>query len=154
MIAALGTFRADATFHAMTNQRTFDSRPAPRRGLSAALLLLGIVIGGGAMALLEPYSLPAPAPQVTNPSGTTQAIQRLQAAQQEVTEQLKAIQESLASDHANAKQLSDQVSTVSDKLTSQVNSVSDKLEGLRQSFASQPAAAAPVPEAARRRGTR
>jgi len=150
MIAALGTFRADATFHAMTNQRT----PAPRRGLSATLLLLGIVIGGGARALLEPYSPPAPAPQVTNPSGTTQAIQRLQAAQQEVTEQLKAIQESLASDHANAKQLSDQVSTVSDKLTSQVNSVSDKLEGLRQSFASQPAAAAPVPEAARRRGTR
>jgi hypothetical protein len=140
----------------MTNQRTLDSRPAPRRGLSAVLLVLGVVIGGGAMALLEPYSLPAPAPQAANPSGTTQAIQSLQASQQKVTEQLKAIQESLASDHANAKQLSDQVSMASDKLTSQVNAVSDKLEGLRQSFASQPAAsaAAPVPEPARRRGTR
>jgi uncharacterized phage infection (PIP) family protein YhgE len=110
------------------------------------------------MALLEPPSLPAPAtaPQAKNPSETTQAIQSLQAGQQKVNEQLKAIQESLASDRANAKQLSDQVSTVSDKLTSQVNAVSDKLEGLRQSFASPPAAspAAPVPEPARRRGTR
>jgi small-conductance mechanosensitive channel len=150
-----GTFRANGTFHAMTNQTHFDSRPSPRRGLSALFLLLGVVIGGGAMALAGPHTLltsaPPPTPQATIPSETTQAIQDLQAGQQKVTDQLQAIQQTLASDQANAKQLSSQVSAVSDKLTSQVNAVSDKLEALRQSFASQ---AAPPAEPARRRGTR
>jgi hypothetical protein len=150
-----GTFRAKATFHEMTDQGHFDTRPTPRRGLSVVFLLLGGIIGAGAMAIVGSHSLPPPspppAPQATIPSETTQAIQDLQAGQQKAADQLQAIQQTLASDQANAKELSGQVSALSDKMTSQVNAISDKLEALRQSFGSQP----PPSEApARRRGSR
>ena len=115
----------------MTDHTEFASEPWPSRGLFALFLILGILIGGGAMALLIPRtpSAPASALPATIPPETTQAIADLRAGQQKAAEQLQAIQQSLALDEANAKQLSGQVS-----------SVSDKIEALRQSFASQQAA--------------
>jgi septal ring factor EnvC (AmiA/AmiB activator) len=128
----------------MTDHTQSENRT--RRGLSALFFLLGVVIGGGAMALLAPSVqpvAPAIAPQATIPSETTQAIADLRTGQQKAADQLQAIQQTLAMDEANAKQLS-----------SQVGSVNDKIEALRQSFANQQATAPPEPSARvnRRRG--
>ena len=122
----------------MTNQTQFDSPPRPRRGLSALFLLLGLVIGAGAVALWGPLAYPpppppAPPPQASVSNETTEAIRNLEAGQQKTADQLQAIQQTLASDQAQMKQLSDEVAAVS-----------DKLEALRQSFASSQQAARPA----------
>jgi septal ring factor EnvC (AmiA/AmiB activator) len=135
------------------SDQTSDNRPAPRRGLSALFLLLGLVIGGGAMAMLAPReTAPPPAPQVSIPAEITQAIHDLQVGQQKTAEQLQAIQQAMTTDQNNAKQLSSQVTTISDKLATvsdKVATASDNMEALRQSFASQQ-----VPPANRRGRTR
>ena len=121
----------------MTNQTQFDSPPRPRRGLSALFLLLGVVLGaGGVFVLWGPLAYPpppAPPPQASVSNETTEAIRNLEAGQQKTADQLQAIQQTLASDQAQMKQLSDEVAAVS-----------DKLEALRQSFASSQQAARPA----------
>ena len=121
----------------MTNRTQFDSPPRPRRGLSALFLLLGVVLGaGGVVALWGPLAYPpppAPPPQASVSNETTEAIRNLEAGQQKTADQLQAIQQTLASDQVQMKQLSDEVAAVS-----------DKLEALRQSFASWQQAARPA----------
>jgi uncharacterized coiled-coil protein SlyX len=120
----------------MTNQTQLDSPPRPRRGLSALFLLLGLVIGAGAVALWGRLAYPpppAPPPQASVSDETTEAIRNLEAGQQKTADQLQAIQQTLASDQAQMKQLSDEVAAVS-----------DKLEALRQSFGSSQQAARPA----------
>jgi hypothetical protein len=124
----------------MTNQTQVDGPPRPRRGLSALFLLLGVVIGAGAVALWGALAYPpppAPPPQASVPNETTEAIRGLEAGQQKTADQLQAIQQTLASDQAQMKQLSDEVVAVG-----------DKLEVLRQSFASSQQAARPAAPAA------
>jgi hypothetical protein len=141
-------FEGQRRYPVMSDQ-TSDNRLGPRRGLSALFLVLGVVIGGGTMVMLAPReTAPPPAPQVSVPTEITQAIHDLQAGQQNTAEQLQAIQQTMMTEQNNAKQLSSQVTTISDKLAT----VSDKMEALRQSFASQQAP--PTPSAVRRSGTR
>jgi uncharacterized coiled-coil protein SlyX len=59
------------------------------------------------------------------PDATFLAIRDLQASQQQVVDQLKALQETVSSDRADVKRLSEEVATLS-----------AKLEAIQQSFAS------------------
>ena len=82
------------------------------------------------------------------PDAISLAIRDLQASQQQVVDQLKALQETVSSDRADVKRLSDEVAALS-----------AKLEALRQSFASAPqqtpAAPAPPPQpTGQKRGAR
>ena len=66
------------------------------------------------------------------PDATSLAIRDLQASQQQVVDQLKALQETVSTDRVDVKRLSDEVATLS-----------AKLEALQQSFASAPQQASP-----------
>ena len=76
---------------------------------------------------------------------TSLAIRDLQASQQQVVEQMKALQETVSTARANVKRLSDEVAALS-----------AKLEALQQSFASAhqqippPAVSAPAPTGQKR----
>ena len=82
------------------------------------------------------------------PDATSLAIRDLQASQQQVVDQLKALQETVSSDHADVKRLSDEVAALS-----------AKLEALQQSFASahqqnSPPSAPPPAPTGQKRGAR
>jgi uncharacterized protein HemX len=144
----------------MTDQPQFDGTTAragqARKGGFVVALLLGLILGGGLMALWGNYgSAPPeqpPADVAANASNeTAQAIKDLQTAQQKIvgeleqriTGQLQSVQQTLASEQAETKQLSDRV-----------NALSSKLDVLQQSFASvqqQPSPALPPAPAKRRR---
>ena len=66
-------------------------------------------------------------PVTAAPDATSIAIHDLQASQQQVADRLKALQETVSSDRADVKRLSDEVAALS-----------AKLEALQQSFASVP----------------
>ena len=145
----------------MMDQSQFDSNAAPARVrtggfLVLVALILGLILGGGLMALWGIYgSAPPKQPQAdvaANPSNeTAQAIKDLQATQQNIvgeleqriTGQFQSVQQTLASEQAETKQLSDKVTVLS-----------SKLDALQQSFASvqqQPSPAPPPAPAKRRR---
>src|SRR5207249_712622 len=125
----------------MTDQSQFDgaTRAArPRKGGFLVTLILGLILGGGLMALWEIYgSAPlrqSKADTAANASNeTAQAIKDLQITQQKIVGeldqkiagQLQSVQQTLASEHAETKRLS-----------SEVTALSGKLDALQQSFAS------------------
>src|SRR5258706_621316 len=87
------------------------------------LLLIAVAVAAivGVLA-----SIPMKQTRVTaTPDATSLAIRDLQASQQQVVHQLKALQETVSSDRADVKRLSDEVAALS-----------AKLEALQQSFAS------------------
>ena len=61
-------------------------------------------------------STPAKPDRVTAPDATSIAISDLQASQQRVFDQLKALQETTSADQANVKRLSDEVAALNGKL--------------------------------------
>jgi len=145
----------------MMDQSQFDSNAAPARVrtggfLVLVALILGLILGGGLMALWEIYgSAPVKQPKAEIAANATnetaQAIKDLQATQQNIvgeleqriTGQLQSVQQTLASEQTETKQLSDKVTVLS-----------SKLDTLQQSFASaqqQPSAAPPPPAPAKRR---
>ena len=128
----LGTFRPIRAFPVMTDPAQFNTPSRPRRTLSAVFLFLGIVVGGGLVALWVPHANPPPAPAAPT-AQVTQAIRDLQAGQQKAADQLQTIQQTLSSDQDQIKQLSGNVAAIG-----------DKLEALRQSFASSQQAAPPA----------
>ena len=133
------------------DQSQFDGNAAPARTRTSGFLvalIVGLIVGGGLMALWEIYgSAPVKQPKAdiaANASNeTAQAIKDLQATQQnivgqleqEIAGQLQSLQQTVASEQAETKQLSDKVTVLS-----------SKLDTLQQSFASaqqQPSAAPP-----------
>jgi uncharacterized coiled-coil protein SlyX len=68
------------------------------------------------------------------PDATSLAIRDLQASQQQVVDQLKALQETVSTDRADVKRLSEEVATLS-----------AKLEAIQQSFASAHQQTSPPP---------
>ena len=61
-------------------------------------------------------SIPAKPDRVTVPDATSIAIHDLQVSQQQVLDQLKALQETTSADQANVKRLSDEVAALNGKL--------------------------------------
>ena len=61
-------------------------------------------------------SIPAKPERVTVPDATSIAIRDLQVSQQQVFDQLKALQETISADQANVKRLSDEVAALNGKL--------------------------------------
>ena len=142
-------------FCVMTDQSQFDDRtvaPATRpwKGGFVAALVLGLILGAGLVALWEiygsaPLGLPQPGVAANPPNETAQAIKDLQTTEEKIVGQLQSVQQTLASEQAETKRLSDQVTALS-----------DKLDALQQSFASarqqsSPAPSPPPPAPAKRR---
>ena len=95
------------------------------RSLSPRIVLPLIAIAVSAVIGVI-ASIPMKQNRVTAaPDATSLAIRDLQASRQQVTDQLKALQETVSSDRADVKRLSDEVAALS-----------AKLEALQQSFAS------------------
>jgi uncharacterized coiled-coil protein SlyX len=138
----------------MTDQSQFDSDVAaaarPRKAGFIAALVLGLILGGGLMALWKNYGSAPPSQPEAGVAAhasdeTTQAIKDLQTTEQGIVGQLQSVQQTLASEQAETKRLSDQVTALS-----------GKLDALQQSFASaqqqpSPASAPPRVPAKRRR---
>jgi septal ring factor EnvC (AmiA/AmiB activator) len=116
--------------------------------LSTRTVLLLIAVAAAAIVGVL-ASIPMKQTRVTaTPDATSLAIRDLQASQQQVVHQLKALQETLSSDRADVKRLSDGVAALS-----------AKLEALQQSFASapqqiSPPLASPPAPAGQKRGAR
>jgi uncharacterized protein HemX len=112
----------------MGDQSRFERPSGPdrrsRRGRIFVLTLL-------AVALIVPLgvyeTIPVKQHKATPPppDPTAQAIRGLQTSLQQAVEQLKALQQTVSSDQAESKRLSDQI-----------NGLARKLEALQQSFAS------------------
>ena len=102
------------------------------------VLLLTAVAVAAIIGVLA--SIPAKPDRVTVPDATSIAINDLQVSQQQVLDQLKALQETTSADQANVKRLSDEVAALN-----------GKLEALQPPFASAhrqispPSAPAPTP---------
>jgi uncharacterized protein HemX len=121
----------------MGDQSRFERSPGPdrrsRRGRIFVLTLL-------AVALIVPLgvyeTIPVKQHEATaTPDPTAQAIHGLQTSLQQAVDQLKALQQTVSSDQAESKRLSDQIT-----------GLARKLEALQQSFASAPQApVAPPP---------
>lgn len=102
-------------------------------------LFLVLVLGIYLTIPAKVYKAPAPDP-------TTQAIHDLQTSLQQVVDRVKALQQTVSSDQAEKKRLSDQV-----------NALSGKLEAFQQSLASAqraPSAVLPMEQAPPKRGAR
>jgi septal ring factor EnvC (AmiA/AmiB activator) len=128
---------------------------APRRGNLVTELLLGLLLVGGFIALWVAYGTTPPPqqPQADVAANETvqvirdlqTAIKGLQTTDEKVAGQLQSVQQTLASNQADAKRLSEQVTALS-----------GKLDALQQSFASaqrqsSPAATESPPAPAKRR---
>ena len=121
----------------MGDQSRFERSPGPdrpsRRGRIFVLTLL-------AVALIAPLGVYETIPvkqhkaSAPPPDPTVQTIHDLQASLQQAFSQLRALQQTVSSDQAELKRLSDQV-----------NALSNKLGALQQSFASAPQAPAVEP---------
>jgi uncharacterized coiled-coil protein SlyX len=148
----------------MTDQSQFDvtsARPAgPRRAGFVVGLLLGLILGGGLMALWGIYgSAPPKQPQAdvaANASNeTAQAIKDLQTTEQKIAGQLQSLQQTLASNQAETKQTLVAQQAETKRLSDQVTALGGKLDALQQSFASiqqpSPAPSEPPPAPAKRR---
>jgi uncharacterized coiled-coil protein SlyX len=110
------------------------------------LLLIAVAVAAliGVLA-----SIPMKQNRVTAvPDATSLAIRDLQASQQQIVDQLKGLQETVSSDRADVKRLSDEATALS-----------TKLEALQQSFASahqqtSPPSASPPTPTGQKRGAR
>jgi uncharacterized protein HemX len=98
-----------------------------RKGRSPVLIVLSLfavvlvaMLGVYATIPLKQYKATAPPPDPT-----AQAIHDLQTSQQQASDQLKTLQQTVSSDRAEMKRLSDEVAALT-----------GKIEGLQQSFAS------------------
>jgi hypothetical protein len=133
----------------MGDQSKFEGPPGPdrhsRRGRIFVLTLL-------AVALVVPLGVYETIPvkqhkaTASPPDPTAQAVNDLQTSLQRAVDQLRAPQQTVSSDQAEAKLLSDQV-----------NALSGKVEALHQSFASAqqaPVALLPMEPAKPKRGAR
>src|ERR1022692_2955873 len=116
----------------MDDQSRFEGPPGPdrhsRRGRIFVLTLLAValIVPLGVYETIPVKQHKATAPP---PDPTAQAIHGLQTSLQQAVDQLKALQQTVSSDQAESKRLSDQV-----------NALSNKLGALQQSFASAPQA--------------
>jgi septal ring factor EnvC (AmiA/AmiB activator) len=116
------------------------SDAGPRKGssptaivLSLLAFVLSVMLGIYATIPAKEHHAAAPAPV---PDPTVLAIQELQTSLHQVADQLKAVQQTVSSDRADTKQLSDRV-----------RALSEKLEAVQQSFTSMqqaPAVALPA----------
>ena len=101
--------------------------------LLAVALILIVPLGVYETIPVKHHKATAPPP----PDPTAQAIHGLQTSLQQAVDQLKALQQTVLSDQAESKRLSDQI-----------NGLARKLEALQQSFASAqqtPPAPSPLP---------
>ena len=120
----------------MGDQSRFEHPSEPdrhsRRGRIFALTLLAValIVPLGVYETIPVKQHKATAPQ---PDPTVQAIHGLQTSLQQAVDQLKVLQQTVSSDQAESKRLSDQI-----------NGLARKLEALQQSFASAQQAPAPV----------
>jgi hypothetical protein len=134
-------------------------RAAPRRGGLVAALVLGLIVGGGLMALWANYgSAPQPRADVaaTTSNESTQAIKDLQTSQQKIVGQLQSVQQTLTSNQAETKQTLSAEQAETKRLSDQVTALSGKLDTLQQSFANaqqqpSPASSEPTRPPAKRR---
>jgi peptidoglycan hydrolase CwlO-like protein len=116
--------------------------------LSTRTVLLLIAVAAAAIVGVL-ASIPMKQTRVTaTPDATSLAIRDLQASQQQVVHQLKALQETVLSDRTDVKRLS-----------AEVAALSAKLEALQQSFASahqeiSPPLVSPPAPTGQKRGTR
>jgi peptidoglycan hydrolase CwlO-like protein len=78
------------------------------------VLLLTAVAVAAIIGVLA--SIPAKQERVTVPDATSIAISDLRASQQQVLDQLRALQETTSADQANVKRLSDEVAALNGKL--------------------------------------
>jgi septal ring factor EnvC (AmiA/AmiB activator) len=118
---------------------TTPRETASRRGNLVAALLLGLLLVGGFIALWVAYGSAPPQQLRTDVAAAssneaTQAIKDLQTSQQKIAGQLQSLQETLASNQAETKQLADKVTALS-----------GKLDALQQSFASAQQQSSPAP---------
>ena len=116
----------------MGDQSRFERSPGPdlrsRRGRIFILTLLAVALivplGVYETIPVKQHNVTAPPPPPP-PDPTAQAIHDLQASLQQAVSQLRALQQTVSSDRAEIKRLSDDVTALT-----------DKLEALQQSFAS------------------
>ena len=145
-VLGTGTFSGGRTFRVMTDTSDFNRRAPPGRGSLVAAILLGLVLVGALSLLWMSYNSAPPQPPQANVSNeTSQAIKDLQNTQQNIAGQLQSVQQTLASNQAETKRLSDQVTALS-----------GKFDALQQSFAhvqqqSSPAPSEPPPAPAKRK---
>jgi peptidoglycan hydrolase CwlO-like protein len=133
----------------MTDQPSFqNSSQTSRRSrgiTSAVIVVLLAVAAASTWAIYK--SVPAQERQASPPNDNARAIHSLEASQQQVLDQLKALQQTVSSDQTETKRLS-----------GEITALTGKLEALQQSFASAQAQAvsppAPPEPPRRRRGTR
>jgi septal ring factor EnvC (AmiA/AmiB activator) len=118
--------------------------PGPRRGGLAAALVLGLILGGGLMALWSNYSAPQPRTDTTA-SSEIQANKDLQSSQQKIAGQLQSIQQTLQSNQAETKQTLAAEQAENKRLSDQITALGGKLDALQQSFASSRQPASPAP---------
>jgi uncharacterized protein HemX len=112
----------------MGDQSRFERPPGPdRHSRTARILVLTLL----AIALVVPLgvyeTIPVKQHEATAPAPdpTAQAIRALQTSQQQAADQLTALQQTVSSDRAEMKRLSDDVTALT-----------GKLEALQQSYAS------------------
>jgi uncharacterized protein HemX len=121
----------------MGDQSRFERPPGPdrhsRRGRIFVLTLLAValIVPLGVYETIPVRQHNATAPPPPPPDATAQAIHDLGASLQQAVSQLRALQQTVSSDRAEIKRLSDDVTALT-----------GKLEALQQSFAS--AAQAPA----------
>jgi septal ring factor EnvC (AmiA/AmiB activator) len=96
-----------------------------RQGRSPAVIALSLLAFVFVVMLAVYVTIPAKQQRAPPPDPTAQSIQNLQTSLQQAVDQMKALQQTVASNQSETKQLSDQVSALS-----------GKLEALQQSFAS------------------
>ncbi len=136
---------------------TPSGKASPRRGGLAAALVVGLILGGGLMALWANYgSAPQPRADATASSETAQAIKDLQTSQQKIAGQLQSVQQTLTSNQGETKQALSAEQAETKRLSDQVTALSGKLDALQKSFASaqqqpSPASSEPPPARAKRK---
>ena len=108
-----------------------QSRSRKGRIFVLTLLAVALIVPLGVYETIPVKQHKATAPP---PDPTAQAIHGLQTSLQQAVDQLKALQQTVSSDQAESKRLSDQV-----------NALSYKLGALQQSFASAPRAPVALP---------
>jgi septal ring factor EnvC (AmiA/AmiB activator) len=112
----------------MVDQSRFECPPGPDRHSRRARILVPTLLAVALVVPLGVYeTIPVKLHKATAPppDPTAQAIYALQTSQQQAADQLKALQQTVSSDRAEIKRLSDDVTALT-----------GKLEVLQQSFAS------------------
>jgi len=109
----------------MGDQSKFERPPRTGRILVLALLAVALIVPLGVYETIPVKQHNVTAPPPPPPDPTAQAIHDLGASLQQAVSQLRALQQTVSSDRAEIKRLSDDVTALT-----------GKLEALQQSFAS------------------